>query len=106
PGRRGRYKRLPSAFDSQAFVSRVQRLIGRVFENATYFRSRGVWRGGSEDGLVVEVIATPVRGSCTRLFERAEGVARNIARQLGQEAVLLVVTDSRGKIEQDVVTAA
>jgi hypothetical protein len=106
PGQPGRYRGLPASFDSRAFRRRVERLVGRVFPGATYFKTRGVWKGAGEDSLMVEVLASPVRESCRTIFRRAENVARVLARELGQEAVLVVATDSRGNVAQGFASAA
>jgi hypothetical protein len=54
---------------------------------------------------MAEVLMRPARFGCRTLFDRAERVAARIARQLGQEAVLLVVSDTGGRARQDLVRA-
>lgn len=106
PGAAGRHKGLPVAFDKRVFRDTVEGLVRRKFENATFFKTRGTWKGGGEDGYMVEVIMSPQKGSCSAIFKRAEKLASEIATIFGQEAVLLVAIDSDGAVRQGLVSAA
>lgn len=106
PGQPGRYKGLPVTFDPRVFRDTVERLVQRKFKNATFFKTRGVWQGGGEDGYMTEVIMGTQQGSCDSLFRRAEKLASEIALIFGQEAVMLVVIDANGALRQGFVSAA
>jgi len=93
-------------FDKRVFRDTVERLVQRKFKNATFFKTRGVWQGGGEDGYMAEVIMSPQKGSCEAIFRRAEKLASEIATIFGQEAVLLVAIDSDGSLRQGLVQAA
>jgi hypothetical protein len=106
PGDVGRYKKLPVAFDDQTFRETVEAMVKKKFANATFFKTRGVWQGGSEDGYMVEVVMSPSGGSCLAIFQRAEVLAKDIAFAFGQEAVLLIATDDAGRVEHGLIEAA
>jgi hypothetical protein len=97
---------LPLAFDKRVFRDTLETLVKRRFDNATFFETRGIWKGGSEDGYAVEVTMSPLRGSCRAVFQKAEKLASEIALIFGQEAVLLVVTDATGAVQHGLVHAA
>jgi len=100
PGKSGRYRGLPLEFDSPTFARFLDEVIPPVFPNATQFHARGLWLGGGEDSTVIEIYEAPTRRGCQDTFRKAKRLARVIARALGQQAVMVIATDARGRSEQ------
>ena len=73
--------------------SLVKELVGEHFDGFSLIPCEGVWKGASEDGLIVEIVTTQ-RGA----IASANKVARLIKQRNNQEAVLVVVTKSHGKL--------
>lgn len=94
------------AFDETTFRDTVEGLVKSKFKNATFFRTRGVWQGGGEDGYMVEVVMSPYQGSCDQIVKRAEALAADLAVTFGQEAVMIVATDAAGNVQQGFVSGA
>lgn len=100
------YIGVPGRVDPAVFRDTLEDLVKPRFQGATFFETRGLWQGESEDGYMAEVIMGPVRGSCTALFRRAERLASEIAFVFEQEAVLLLTIDASGAVQQGLVRAA
>jgi hypothetical protein len=100
------YIGVPGQVDPDALRDTLEDLVRTSFRGATILETRGLWQGESEDGYMAEVIMSPVRDSCTKLFRRAERLASEIAFAFEQETVLLLTIDANGAVRQGLVQAA
>jgi len=95
---------LPVNIDSEGF-QRVVRSVTNRFGGATYYRARGLWKGGGEDTIVVELFPSE-KISCAALASRGERAAGELARRLRQSAVLCVSVGVDGRVRSAYVPKA
>ena len=80
-------------------------LTSAEFIGATFTQTRGLWAGELEDAYIVEVFPSEDL-DCDALFRRGTRLARALAKQLRQTAVMVISTDAAGKMRQGFASGA
>lgn len=65
----------------------ICQLLNRTFSSYTIFSAMGVWRGVSEESIVIEIIAPPTMG------DRVLAICEEIKAINKQESVLYTIED-------------
>lgn len=84
-------------------ASAVEITMSNFFDSYTVAPARGFWQGNGEDSVIIEVIANPTdvvhgAGRTMTVEEAINWTAIEIARNLGQEAVLVTKTPVEYKL--------
>jgi len=74
-------------------------LTSAEFIGATFTQTLGLWEGEVEDSYVIEIFPAE-HVDCDVLFQRGTRLARRLATELRQTAVMVISTDSSGKMRQ------
>jgi PII-like signaling protein len=66
---------------SEEYYRKTVKILNKELDGYTIFRGNGIWKGNTEDTIIVEIINEKI--------EKIEKIAETLKKELNQEAILI-----------------